>query len=106
MFAPVKTFRGLREDIKDILVADRFNEDLFYEGNKEIGNPAEQEASTMTEAVLMRAKQLPAAEREPSANCFLTNRGQTFHLPGLGTNRRNEMPMGVTRAPFLGTIPG
>jgi hypothetical protein len=60
----------------------------------------------MTEPVLTRAEQLPAAEGDPSAICLLANRDQAFDLPGFGTNRRNEMPLGVTRAPSFGTIPG
>jgi hypothetical protein len=34
----------VRENIKAILVAERFNENLLYEENKQIENPAEQEA--------------------------------------------------------------
>jgi uncharacterized membrane protein len=73
--------RELREEIKDILTADQFVEDLFREKTNSLETLHTKIRATMEEAVVMLAKQFTADERKILAELLPPKPGHHRHSP-------------------------
>lgn len=72
--------KALREEIKGILTADRFEEDLFREKTNSLEMLRGKMRATMEEAVVKLAKQFTADERKILAELLPPKPGRHRHL--------------------------
>lgn len=74
--------KALREDIKEILTADQFDEDLFRAETRSLEALQMKRHATMEEAIVMLAKQFTADERKILVQLLPGKLGHGRHAPG------------------------
>jgi len=74
--------KALREDIKGILTADQFDEDLFRAKTRSLEALQMKRHATMEEAIVMLAKQFTADERKILVQLLPGKLGHGRHSPG------------------------
>ena len=74
--------KQLRREIKEILTADQFDEDLFREKTSSLEALHQEKHAAMQEAIVTLAKQFTAEEREILVQLLPGKRGHGRRAPG------------------------
>jgi Spy/CpxP family protein refolding chaperone len=74
--------KQLRREIKEILTADQFDEDLFREKTSSLEALHQEKHKAMQEAIITLAKQFTAEEREILVQLLPGKRGHGRRAPG------------------------